>query len=90
MLTKNHARLLAYINAEVAAACEANSDPAQRVGAGTAIMKIIAAQVAVLGGESPGFDALWFIKACGVTEDWMQDRILNAARAVEDRRRQTP
>ena len=50
-----------------------------RVHSASAIMRIIARQAAALTKLDDDFDAARFIHVSGVTEDWMQARILEWA-----------
>lgn len=52
-------------------------DPAERVGAGVALMHLTARHVATLRAEDPKFNAEAFMTYSGFTEDWEQARILS-------------
>ena len=80
MIGKREFETIAAINAKSLAACEAPGlDPEESVHGGGAILRLIARQVAAFQLLSPSFDARRFVKASGVTEDWLQSRVLGWA-----------
>lgn len=76
---KREFETIAAINAKGLVKAQDTHDQAERCGAETAILRLIASQVAAFQLLNPAFDARRFVKASGVTEDWLQTRVLGWA-----------
>lgn len=79
MLGKREIETIARINARTMGDFEGARHVEERVHGNEAILKIIARQIAAFQLLNPNFDARQFCKMSGITEDWMQSRIIGWA-----------
>lgn len=79
MIGKREFDTIAAINAKALVRAETDTSPEEASGGASAILRLIASQVAAFQLLNPAFDARRFVKASGVTEDWLQTRVLGWA-----------
>jgi hypothetical protein len=80
MIGKREFETIAAVNAKAFKKIEAEyRNPEESTAAGGAILRLIASQVAAFQLLNPAFDSRRFVKASGVTEDWLQSRVLGWA-----------
>lgn len=79
MIGKREFETIATINARGLADAANARHIEDQVHSNDAILRLISRQVAAFQLLNPAFDARRFVKASGVTEDWLQTRVLGWA-----------
>jgi hypothetical protein len=79
MMGNREFETIAKINARTMADFDGARHVEERVHGNEAILKIIARQIAAFQLLNSDFDARRFCKLSGITEDWMQSRVIGWA-----------